>query len=256
MNIINWLENYAPFISKFGLIKGLKIAKTLFPSAKSTKEISLNIPQILTPIYIRLGTTDVSNFQENFMQIEFPLPANLSPKLIIDAGANAGYASLFFISKYPQAKIISVEPEESNFKVLLKNCTPYANFEGVKSAIWINDGFVKIINPKAGSTAFRVEETSGVNKDALPAITIQRILAKSGFDRIGILKIDIEGAEKELFKDNYKEWLGKVDVLIIELHDRFKPGCALAFYSVIDSYDFIQYANGANLVYIRKELRN
>jgi len=70
----------------------------------------------------------------------------------------------------------------------------------------------------------------------------------------GILKIDIEGAEKELFKANYKKWIDKVDVLIIELHDRFKPGCSATFYPVIESYDFVQYASGANLVYIRKAL--
>jgi len=254
MNIITWFENYSAFISKFGLFNGPKIAKQLFPKNKSNKVISVKIPHIATPIFVRLGTTDANNFQENFMQIEFPLPDYLTPQFIIDAGANVGYASLFLMNKFPEAKIISIEPEASNFKMLNKNCGTYPHFESLNSAVWVNDGCVKIVNPETGNTGFRVEETTSDDKDGLSAITIETILEKSGHDRIGLLKIDIEGAEKELFKANYKKWIDKVDVLIIELHDRFKPGCSATFYPVIESYDFVQYASGANLVYIRKAL--
>lgn len=254
MKITKWIENYSPYISKFGLSKGPKIAKSLFPKRHNNEVISVKIPQVDTSIYIRLGTSDVSNFHENFMSLEFPLPDYLSPQLIIDAGANAGYATLFLMNKFKQAKIISIEPDESNFEMLTMNCKSYSNFEGIKSAIWINDSFVKITNPESGHTGFRVEETTEKDKNSFPSITIQSILTNSGFDRIGILKLDIEGTEKELFEDNYKKWIDKVDVLIIELHDRFKPGCGLAFYSAIDSCDFIQYSQGENLVYIRKEI--
>ena len=254
MSIIKWYENYSPYISKFGLINGPKIAKKLFPKKHNNEVIKVNIPHIETPIYIRLGTTDVSNFHENLMYLEFRLPDYLSPKLIIDAGANAGYASLYLMNKFKHAKIISVEPEKSNFETLMLNCNKYANFEGIQSAIWSDNGFVKIINPQSGSTSFRVEQTNEDDKEGFPSITIQSILSKSKFDRIGILKLDIEGTEKEIFEENYKEWIDKVDVLIIELHDRFKRGCGLNFYSVIDSYDFIQYSKGDNLVYIRQKI--
>ena len=61
------------------------------------------------PIFIRSNSTDISNFHEIF-NIEFPLPNNLNPKFIIDAGANVGYASIFFLNKYPKASVIAVEP--------------------------------------------------------------------------------------------------------------------------------------------------
>ena len=47
---------------------------------------------------------------------------------------------------------------------------------------------------------------------------------------IDILKIDIEGAEKEVFSDT-SAWIEKVDSIIIELHERMKPGCISSFYA-------------------------
>ena len=50
-------------------------------------------------------------------------------------------------------------------------------------------------------------------------IDVGSLLATSGHERIGILKIDVEGAEAVIFADNYQSWLDKVDALAIELHD-------------------------------------
>jgi hypothetical protein len=38
-------------------------------------------------------------------------------------------------------------------------------------------------------------------------------------ERIDILKIDIEGAETQLFSQDCDKWLSKVDNLLVELHD-------------------------------------
>ena len=43
-------------------------------------------------------------------------------------------------------------------------------------------------------------------------------------EQIDVLKVDIEGSELDLF-GRRTEWLGRVRVLVIELHDRFRPGC-------------------------------
>lgn len=67
------------------------------------------------------------------------------------------------------------------------------------------------------------------------------------------LKIDIEGVEKQLFEKGNFNWLKKVHVLIIELHDRFSPGCAISFYSTIQTLNFSQFSNGENLVYINDD---
>jgi hypothetical protein len=59
-------------------------------------------------------------------------------------------------------------------------------------------------------------------------------------ESIDILKIDIEGAEKEVFADS-TAWLGRVRAIIIELHDRLKPGCSRSFYNGSNGFDHEQY---------------
>jgi hypothetical protein len=81
----------------------------------------------------------------------------------------------------------------------------------------------------------------------LSSVTIPELLARIPSGRINLLKIDIEGAERELFQANAGEWLSKVDVLVIELHDRFKQGCSKAFYSAICNRDFHQEQVGENI---------
>lgn len=51
-------------------------------------------------------------------------------------------------------------------------------------------------------------------------------MGDAGIDSINLLKMDIEGAEKEIFK--CCPWINKVNVLAIELHDRLYGGCTQA----------------------------
>jgi FkbM family methyltransferase len=52
----------------------------------------------------------------------------------------------------------------------------------------------------------------------VPAISVPTLLKKLGWDRIGLMKIDIEGHEKILFSGEI-DWLNRVDALCIEWHD-------------------------------------
>lgn len=82
---------------------------------------------------------------------------------------------------------------------------------------------------------------------AVKAVSIKDIMEQYSFDRIDILKIDIEGAEIELFKNNYDDWLPSVRVLIIELHDRMRKGCSKTFFDALSKYNFSTEIKGENL---------
>jgi hypothetical protein len=65
---------------------------------------------------------------------------------------------------------------------------------------------------------------------------------------IDLLKIDIEGAEKEVFE--VCDWMGDVHSLMIELHDRFKPGCSEAVAPAVEG--FSRQARGFTTLFVRE----
>ena len=179
---------------------------------------------------------------------------NFQPKLIIDCGGNIGCSAVYFANVYKDAQIYSVEPVEDNFQLLRFNTTLYKNIHPIKSALWNKETYIKAEDQGLGFWGFMTFETTAENAEALKTITISKILKESGFDKIDLLKIDIEGAEKEVFgADNVDEWLSRVNVLVIELHDRMKRGCSYEFFKAISKYHWFFAFRGENLIFIREE---
>lgn len=229
---------------KLGVTEGTNLILALFLK----RSVQINVPGILYPIKIRAWTSDTSVFGQIFVDEEYNFPTYIKPKLIIDGGANVGYASIYFANKYKGAYIIAVEPEKSNIEVLKENTSHYPNIEVVESAIWDENTYLKIKDIGLGNWGFIVEKSTQEESGSFKAITIEKLLTGSSFKKIDILKLDIEGSEKELFSNNYEKWLSKVNILIIELHDKMKPGCSESFYSAIKHYDFKKVQRGENII--------
>jgi FkbM family methyltransferase len=205
------------------------------------------------PLIIRRDTTDDKVFRDVFIFNEFKLPIRLAPKLIIDAGAYTGFSSLYYSLKYPQAKIIAIEPDDSNFEILKKHIERLPNIVGIRAGVWPKDAFLKFVDENAEKWSVQVAEVSGSEKHDVEAVTIEAVLKKTGFDRIDVLKLDIEGSEKELFSGNCDVWMDKVNIIVIELHDRKKNGCAESFYSAVDRAKWQEYREREKVVLVRKE---
>jgi hypothetical protein len=67
-------------------------------------------------------------------------------------------------------------------------------------------------------------------------MTVDKIMQDYNLEKVDILKIDIEGAEKEVFTDT-SSWIEKVNSIIIELHERMKAGCNRSFYCGSNGFD-------------------
>ena len=117
--------------------------------------------------------------------------------------------------------------------------------------------FIRVEYP-AGKEAYLspvTVKTTADDRDALRTTTVKKLLANSDFDEIDLLKVDIEGAEKEVFAaPDVDEWLSKVKVLTIELHDRMKLGCSYEFFKTISKYKWFFAFRGENLIFIREKL--
>ncbi len=192
-------------------------------------------------IYIRTNTPDLSVAISSLFEKEYDNIRSLNPKFIIDAGANIGTSAMFFAKKYPNAQIIAIEPEESNFNLLLKNTNNYDNIVAVNAAIWGIDGKRTVQNRFTGHWGYTVSETHNETESTgqeINCITVESIMNEYGIENIDIFKMDIEGAEKNVL-ENSSNWIDSVAIMTVELHDRICMGCARAFYlSTKDFRDF------------------
>lgn len=209
--------------------------------------LELRLPGYRAPILARSGSSDVEVFEKVFVKEEYHCQVD-SPRLIVDLGANVGYASLYFAAHYPGATIVAVEPEASNYELLAANARAYPQIVPLQAAVWGRSARLSIANPGDPNWMFRVTEAAAAGAPSVAAITIPEILARYGDQMIDILKVDIESAELELFGEGCEQWLGRVRTIIIELHDNVRPGCSQSFYRAIGRLPFTQYIRGENIV--------
>jgi len=197
------------------------------------------------PIYLRNGMSDIGVYNEVIEKNEYDFTVKNAPKYIIDAGANIGLASVYFGRKYSNAKIIAIEPEEENFKLLKLNIKDYPNITAINAALWNMSGEITLFDVGLDSGGFMVETNVSAlkpniknKKHLVKSVTIDEIMNQFNIDSIDILKMDIEGAEKEVF-ESCKEWINQTKCIIIELHERMKKGCNKAFFKNIKLFDHI-----------------
>ena len=68
--------------------------------------------------YLRGKSVDFPVFNSIFGKGEYDFDIAFKPEYIIDAGAYTGISAVYFHKNIPEAKIIAVEPEKSNFDLL------------------------------------------------------------------------------------------------------------------------------------------
>ncbi|QGJ70939.1 SAM-dependent methyltransferase [Planctomycetales bacterium 10988] len=208
------------------------------------KELRLHPKQLRYPITLRPPTSDQGVFQQIFLEEEYAcldLPSEAG--LIIDCGANVGYSSAYFLSKFPQCQVVAVEPDPHNFAVLERNLAPYGDrVKCLQAGIWSHPTTLKMVEEMYRDGlewSKQVRECYDGETAELQGIDVDTLLKESGFDRISLLKIDVEGAEVMMFAGDYQSWLGKVDSLAIELHDDSHFGNATEiFHQAIQGQDF------------------
>jgi FkbM family methyltransferase len=196
---------------------------------------------------LRPGSSDEDCLGQVFVNEEYRLPFALNPNVIVDAGANIGGASLYFAYKYPGAKVFALEPEPSNFALLKHNCAAIDNIIPIQAALWAQSEYVALTDPDAEKWSFTVTASSDREQD-IRGMTIEELMQEFGVDHIDLLKMDIEGAEKEVFGSGPTPWLDHVSTIAIELHDRYMPGCAQAFYTALHGRRFLQEVRGENVI--------
>jgi len=196
---------------------------------------SLTSKRLNRPVLVRRNTSDLAVFDQIFVEREYRCLDHLNDvNIVLDCGANAGYSSAYFLSRFPKCRVVAVEPDPDNFAVLEKNLAPYGQRAiAVRAAVWSRNEPLQFNRHFAGTGnewARSVERGLGLSETEITALDMPSLIALSKQSRISVLKIDIEGAELELFAHGRPDWLDQVDNIVIELHG---DECREAFHSAI-----------------------
>ena len=179
-------------------------------------KVRVRIPSYPEPFWLRRASTDLSVFETAFINREFAAYLPEEPRLIIDGGANVGLSTAFYANAFPRARVVAVEPAGDNVAMLRTNTRGFRNVVVVEGGLWPVSGFLRIANPDDAAWSFRCE-SAAESSTAIRAHTITEIIRLSGFDHCDLLKLDIEGAEEQLF-DKSEDWLELVDAILVEVH--------------------------------------
>lgn len=236
------LRRFAPSIGKRA---ALKLA---FWDRKNS--LTIQPKGISKPLLIRSDSSDLDVFWQIFGEKEYSCLTNLGDvDLIIDAGANVGYSSVYFLSHFPDCRVIAIEPDDNNFASLQKNLAPYGQrAQALKCGIWSKSAELAIENSeyRDGRDWTRQVRECGVGeKGDIRAVTVGDLLLQSGRNRLSLLKMDIEGAEAVVFADpSCQQWLPKTEAIAIELHDDsgFGPASDLFHAAIRDQHYQISHS--------------
>jgi FkbM family methyltransferase len=239
----------ARYVRHFGPSSGPVMFRQAYLAPDGTV-VGLAVPGLAHPVYIRARGSDVSAFGQVFIEREYAMRVDPAPKLIIDAGANIGLSTVWFAAAYPNARVIAIEPDRGNFELLQRNVAPYPNVIALRKALWCSEARLKIVNPSEASWSFEVQECADGD---IEATTLAAVVRLAGLHAAEIVKLDIEGSEREVLSDP-PAWLDQVSVLFCELHERKRAGCERAFDAFAGRTGLARKTMGEKQVLYRSEL--
>ena len=147
-------------------------------------------------------------------KVYFAVPGfSLEPSdVVIDLGANVGVFTI--LAARLASKVVAVEAQSkftSEILVNLKNnnCSADTNVE------------FGLVGPRSGLFSEFQHLKAASHFEEMPGeISMNELIKNNNIDRINFLKIDIEGSEFDLFKENI-DWLSRVEKIAMEVHLEF-----------------------------------
>lgn len=186
---------------------------------KKIKTSGTSIDMYITPRYMEHY---VNNEYEKY---SVDIVQNLIKKnqTIVDIGAHYGYYSLA-INKVSKNKIIAIEAVKENFEILNKNfkLNNIRNYKLINAAASDQDGEKDfIISEASDSSGFYANPQAGIKKIVpIKTVNVAKLLKN---EKIGLIKIDVEGYELEILKNIFSlKNLINTNLLI-----EFNPKCQI-----------------------------
>jgi FkbM family methyltransferase len=231
MDIKAFINNIAnSFKTTTGVRSAIKKMIWLYSKGNSTDGrhsiIGFRYPSPIGKINLEVRANNGSDafiISEVFEQQCYFVPVKNDITNILDLGANAGYTAVYFSKVFTKATIACVEPMPNNVAVLQNNLR-MNNVNAVlfENAACVNDGEITMeigdqdYGNKVHDIPFGREMSNGLL--VVEGLNVNTIMDKLSWQKIDLMKIDIEGYEGVLLHEN-NSWLAKVDTIIMEIHE-------------------------------------
>ena len=236
------LSKFATWSRNLGVVCAARYTLyRIFHRLLGTRVLTLRVRGFPKPVYCRAGGSDLRVFAQVLANREYRcLDQSDISGLVIDCGANIGLSTLYFLTRFPNAHLIALEPDPDNFKLLARNTAAFSDrVTLLQAAVWNKNTRLVFSDARAldrQEWAKTCREAEAREVPRIQAFDIPTILGMSTFKRVGLLKIDIEAGELALFDESAKYWIDLVDAITIELHG---AACEMAFHAIVREEDFM-----------------
>ncbi len=190
-------------------------------------------PELRVPVRVAAGDgsrwfwfrdgSELIALDEIFSDGEYAQVGDGAPATIVDLGANCGQASMWLRGRFPDARIVSVEPDPRTFATLQRNLRrdPHVTLRQV--AITAQDGWCRLEREADSSWGTRVSAggNGAADVDHVPSVSLETLLAQHDIERVDLLKVDIEGMEYDALATS--DALRRVQRVIGEIHASLIP---------------------------------
>lgn len=203
----------------------------LFGPPKSCPDVLINPPFNEGEKIYRLNFEDREDAFQGLAMFRDGNPWNrltpeTRPATILDLGANRGFSSLYWKSRFPEARVVGVEMNRDN-ATHCRELFSINHLDGTfhELAIAGHDGVLGF-RTHAAHTRHRLESLLSDDKEEadyqsglveVRCSGLASFLDEAGLPRVDLLKVDIEGAEQYLL-ETIANWAPRVELMLLEIH--------------------------------------
>ena len=163
--------------------------------------------------YFRIVTNDAKRLIRGYERAVTKVIKQMTHGIFLDIGAHIGRYSL--LTARNRCKVMAVEPEPSNYKILVLN-SQLARFRAIQSAITDFDGETRLYIGR--HTGVHSLLPSGTKTITVPALRLETLLKREGIETVNLIKLDAEGAEFKILYDSL-ELMPGIKGWIVECHN-------------------------------------
>jgi len=178
-----------------------------------------------------------------FSRVYNPVDFEIRPgDIVVDIGANIGVFTLFAALR-TEKKVYAFEPFPGNCRLLKANLSVNAigNVQCETAAISDKEGVGKLFlgSISGGHLLFDLgaAKTQGRSVE-VKTTTLKKTMDENGIDRIDLLKIDCEGSEGAILSSLPKEYLNRINRIVMEFHDNVSSLKHGEIESILDAAGF------------------